>query len=99
MLLILSDEAVLDIEEAFLWYFEINPSIANQFQNLLLTELEHIQAYPENFQNRYKHVKVRFLSRFPYGVHYMISEINAIIVVGVFHTSKDPKNWFNRLTQ
>jgi len=25
VILILSDEAVLDIEEAFIWYFEINP--------------------------------------------------------------------------
>lgn len=97
MLLILSDEAVLDIEEAFLWYIEINPGIADQFENQLLTELEHIQAFSENFQTRYKNVKVRFLSKFPYGVHYITRETDIVLVVGVFHTSKDPKNWFDRI--
>jgi len=54
VILILSDEAVLDIEEAFIWYFEINPSIADKFENTLFTELEHIQTNSENFQTRYK---------------------------------------------
>jgi toxin ParE1/3/4 len=97
VILILSDEAVLDIEEAFLWYLEINPGIADKFENSLFTELEHIQSYSENFQARYKNIRVRFLSKFPYGVHYLIKDNETLLVVGVFHTSKDPKNWFDRI--
>lgn len=50
--LILSDEAVLDIEEAFLWYFEISPDIADKFEKKIFTVLEQIQSHPENFQTR-----------------------------------------------
>lgn len=94
--LILSDEAVLDIEEAFLWYFEINPVIADKFEKTIFTTLEHIHIYPEYFQTKYRNIRVRFLSKFPYGVHYLY-ENNKIIIVGVFHTSRDPKNWFDRI--
>lgn len=59
MILILSDEAVLDIEEAFLWYFEINPSLADKFENSMITELEHIQSYSESFQARYKKIVLK----------------------------------------
>jgi hypothetical protein len=51
---------------------------------------------PEAFQKRYKNIKIRFISRFPYGIHYIRIE-NVITVIGVFHTSRSPKNWSKRL--
>lgn len=93
--LILSDEAVLDIEEAFLWYLAIEPKLADDFETLLYTSFNDILSFPNSFQKRYKNVRVRFLERFPYGVHYLTQD-SSVIVVGVFHTSRNPKNWFNR---
>jgi len=85
------------LKKPFLWYFEINPIIADKFESSLFTELEHIQSSSENFQARYKNIKVRFLPKFPYGVHYFIKDSDTVLIVGVFHTSKDPKNWFDRI--
>lgn len=93
---ILSDEAVLDIEEAFLWYAKIDSNIADKFEANLHTIFKNIRLYPEGFQKRYKNVRVKFLKKFPYGVHYIMQN-NSIIVVGVFHTSRNPKNWLKRI--
>ena len=48
------------------------------------------------FQKKYKDIKIRFISRFPYGIHYTYND-NKIIVIAVFHTSRSPKNWSKRL--
>lgn len=94
--LILSDEAVLDIEEAFLWYAKIERNLANRFEVELYSVFDDLHLYPDSFQKRYKNIRVRFLKKFPYGVHYSVRK-NSIIVVGVFHVGKNPKNWFKRV--
>jgi len=58
--------------------------------------ISEIIRTPTAYQKRYKNVKVLFISRFPYGIHYIINPEN-IIIVGIFHTSRSPKNWSKRL--
>ena len=59
-------------------------------------EVEAILRNPDAFQKKYRNIKIRFISRFPYGIHYRF-EKNEIVVIGVFHTSRSPKNWSKRL--
>jgi hypothetical protein len=47
-------------------------------------------------KKRYKNLRIHFIKRFPYGIHYLFDG-NDIKVFGVFHTSRDPKNWSKRL--
>lgn len=90
-------EALLDIEEIILWYEEQRQGLSYDFELCLEAGVHEISRIPSSFQKRYKTVKIRFISRFPYGIHYIIEEKQNIII-GVFHTSRSPKNWEHRIS-
>jgi plasmid stabilization system protein ParE len=89
-------EALFDIEDIVLWYEEQRLGLSYDFELCLEAGIEEVLRNPEAFQKRYKSIKIRFISRFPYGIHYIFIE-NDITVIGVFHTSRSPKNWSKRL--
>jgi plasmid stabilization system protein ParE len=89
-------EALFDVEEIVLWYEEQRKGLSYDFELCLEVGIHEIQRNPAAFQKRYKSVKIRFIQRFPYGIHYIV-EKNKIIVLGVFHTSRSPNNWFKRI--
>lgn len=89
------EEALLDIESIILWYEEKRMGLSFDFELCLEVGIAEISRNPKAFQKRYKEVKILFISRFPYGIHYIFKD-NTIIVIGVFHTSQSPKNWKNR---
>ncbi|MCL6460697.1 hypothetical protein SAMN05444372_101233 [Flavobacterium micromati] len=89
-------EALLDIEETVLWYEEQRSGLSYDFELCLEAGLNKISRNPSSFQKRYKSVKILFISRFPYGIHYIIND-EKISIIGVFHTSRSPRNWEFRL--
>ncbi|WP_396157794.1 type II toxin-antitoxin system RelE/ParE family toxin [Flavobacterium sp.] len=89
-------EALFDIEYIVLWYEEQRVGLSYDFELCLEAGLAEVLRNPDNFQKRYKKVQVRFISRFPYGIHYVVKE-NTIVIIAVFHTSLSPKNWSKRL--
>lgn len=93
--LLLADTARLDIIEAFDWYNEIDSHLAESLEKYIETGLTTIQNNPNLFQKRYKKIRIHFIRRFPYGIHYFL-EGTTIRVIGFFHTSRDPKKWQKR---
>jgi plasmid stabilization system protein ParE len=89
-------ETLFDIEAVVIWYEEQRLGLSYDFELCLEAGIEEVLRNPEAFQKRYKQVKIRFISRFPFGIHYVIIE-NQITIIGVFHTSRSPKNWSKRL--
>ncbi|MCD0470294.1 type II toxin-antitoxin system RelE/ParE family toxin [Flavobacterium sp. JAS] len=89
-------EALFDVEDVVIWYEEQRIGLSYDFELCLEAGLNEISRNPNAFQKKYKNVKIRFISRFPYGIHYRF-EKDEIIVIGVFHTSRSPKNWSKRL--
>jgi len=89
-------ETLFDIEAVVIWYEEQRLGLSYDFELCLEAGIEEVLRDPEAFQKRYKQVKIRFISRFPFGIHYVIIE-NQITIIGVFHTSRSPKNWSKRL--
>jgi toxin ParE1/3/4 len=89
-------EALYDIEYIVLWYEEQRVGLSFDFELCLEAGLAEVVRNPENFQKRYKKVQIRFISRFPYGIHYVVKE-NTIVIIAVFHTSLSPKNWSKRV--
>lgn len=89
-------EALFDVEDVVIWYEEQRIGLSYDFELCLEAGLDEISRNPNAFQKKYKNVKIRFISRFPYGIHYRF-EKDEIIVIGVFHTSRSPKNWSKRL--
>ncbi|MBP6039163.1 MAG: type II toxin-antitoxin system RelE/ParE family toxin [Flavobacterium sp.] len=94
--LVFSKEALLDIEQITIWYEEQREGLSYDFELCLEDSMSQIFRNPELFQVRYKNVKVRFIKRFPYGIHYLIN-LDKIIVIGVFHTSRSPIDWSKKL--
>jgi plasmid stabilization system protein ParE len=90
-------EALFDVEDIVIWYEEQRIGLSYDFELCLEAGLDEISRNPDAFQKKYKNVKIRFISRFPYGIHYQL-EKDGIVVIGVFHTSRSPKNWNKRLT-
>jgi plasmid stabilization system protein ParE len=94
--LVFTQEALFDVEEIVFWYENQRLGLSFDFELCLEAQLEYLLKNPNSFQLKYKNVKIIFLKRFPYGVHYIV-EKNQIYVIGVFHTSKSPKNWTERI--
>ncbi len=92
----LTKEALLDFEDIILWYEDQREGLSYDFELCLEAGLSEISRTPLAFQKKYKNVKVVFIQRFPYGIHYIINP-DKIIVIGIFHTSRSPKNWSSRL--
>jgi plasmid stabilization system protein ParE len=90
-------EALFDIEDIVFWYESQRMGLSYDFELCLEVGIDEIIRNPEIFQKKYKNVKIRFISRFPYGIHYVFDG-NKIKVLGVFHTSRTPKNWSKRLS-
>jgi len=89
-------EALFDIEDIVLWYEDQRVGLSYDFELCLEAGIDTVLRNPEAFQKKYKNIKVRFLLRFPYGIHYRFQK-SEITVIGVFHTSRSPKSWSKRL--
>jgi hypothetical protein len=94
--LLISDESRLDILEAFSWYESRRPGLGRDFEIYIEAGLNLIAHSPFLSQKRYRNLRIHFINKFPYGIHYLIED-QTIKVFGVFHTSRDPANWQTRL--
>jgi len=93
--LLISDESRLDILDAFSWYESRRPGLGKDFELCLEAGLSQLKRDPLLFQKRYKNLRIYFIDRFPYGIHYLI-EADTIKVLAVFHTSRNPQRWIIR---
>ena len=89
-------EALFDIEDTALWYEEQREGLSYDFELCIEAGVDEITRMPSAFQKKYRHVKIYFIQRFPYGIHY-IDHGDRLVVIGVFHTSRSPKSWVKRL--
>lgn len=91
-----TEDALFDIEEITTWYEDQRKGLSYDFELCLEVGINEITRTPLAFQHRYKNVKILFINRFPYGIHYVLGK-DEIIVIGIFHTSRSPKNWKKRI--
>lgn len=92
-----SDESFLDIEDAIIWYETIRKGLSIDFELCLEVGIDEILNNPNNFQKRYSYVRIHFIKRFPYGIHFYILNDNLIRVIGIIHTSRSPIIWSERI--
>jgi len=86
--LIIKPGAELDITEALDWYeenTELSPELLTEIDEVLT----RIETNPDNFQKRYKDIRIVFTDRFRYGVHYTVED-KIVYVQAVLHTSRKP---------
>ncbi len=88
-------KALKEIEEAWQWYEKQRDGLGDDFVLCVEESLEKISREPELYPFVHKKIRRTLIRRFPYGILYFI-EKNMIVVVGVFHGSRNPKRWKDR---
>lgn len=90
--LVISDRAQLQIDKAAQWFFEQIPGLEIKFLLELDKAMDYIQKHPLKSQLRYRDVRIKFLKKFDFGIHYII-ENQTVFVLTVFHTSQNSEDW------
>lgn len=88
----ISEAAEQDTRESFLWYEEQKEDLGGEFELHFLSALELIRETPLIVQKRYKGIRIFFMRKFPYGIHFKVEQ-KTVTIIAVFHTSKNPTQW------
>ena len=87
-----------DIREAALWYNKRSKGLGKKFIDEVREKVRFIKQTPKAINVHYNNVRTAVLNVFPFMIHYTVDESNKIVIVSsVFHTSRDPELWENRI--
>ncbi|HEX3869730.1 MAG TPA: type II toxin-antitoxin system RelE/ParE family toxin [Pirellulales bacterium] len=89
-------EAEIEFNEAACWYEARRRNLGREFIAAVEETIDLIRARPELFRIVAPKVREAEMKRFPYSVIYHVKD-NEILIVGVFHGSRDPAQWRKRL--
>ena len=92
----ISEEAELDLEEAYQWYEKQVNQLGSEFIRMVDHQLALIQKNPFACPLIYRNIRRKLLPRFPYGLFYVVED-DLIFVVACFHVKRDPKQWKRRM--
>jgi plasmid stabilization system protein ParE len=90
--LVIRKRAENHLKEAYHWYEKQRTALGDEFLLCVEATLRAIENNPMLFQVRYKNIRCALIPRFPYGLFYFI-EGNKIVILSVFHLSRNPKLW------
>ena len=86
------DKALEEIDESYGYYEEQKTGLGDNFTKDVFKTIRYIQNFPLHFSifnKNYRQVKTE---KFSFLVVYEFEEItNTIIIISVFHTSRNPK--------
>ena len=91
----ISRAAVHDIEQAVSWYEKQRKGLGYELELCIEAGLRLLEREPVIFQEKYRNVRVKYIKRFPYSIHYLV-ESNSIKVIALFHMRQNPLKWDER---
>src|ERR1700679_797330 len=89
-------EAELDLAEGYAWYEKRRSGLGEEFLSSVDACLESIRRHPEMHTLVHETYRRALIRRFPFAIFYECAGAE-ITVYAVFHTSRDPEKWRNRL--
>ena len=89
-------EAELDVSEAYAWYDLRRPGLGEEFLTSIEATIERLCRQPLSCPVIHETYRRALLRRFPYVVFFEYDE-PVITIYGVFHTSREPAKWRQRL--
>lgn len=92
----ISDEAEIDLDKSYEYYYVDSPKVADTFFRGINLGLEKIQQNPNVFRYAHKDVKKYVIKKFPFVIYYQIVD-SIIQVIAIFHTSRNPEIWNDRI--
>lgn len=93
---VIAPEAEVDIAEAYVWYEGRRDGLGEEFLSSVDACLESIRRRPQMYPIVHEGYRRSLIRRFPYAVFHEPSEA-AVTIYAVFHTSRDPDKWRQRL--
>jgi len=94
---IISELASQDLKEIGLWYNEKVNGLGKRFTKEVRAKINFLIKHPLSCEIRYNEVRIALLKDFPYTIHYYYdSTDNILLVLGVYHTSRNPTIWEDR---
>ncbi len=94
--LILAPEAAQDLSEAYDWYESHRAGLGEEFLRCVEARIETILRHPRSCPFVHQTYRRGLVRRFPYGVFYE-HRGTRVTVYAVFHASRDPRKWRERL--
>jgi toxin ParE1/3/4 len=94
--LVFLDEAGAEFDEAAAWYEEKKAGLGVDFVARIQEALDRIASMPRVHPVIHENVRRAIAKKFPYIVYYEV-EADQIVVVPVFHSSRDPSAWNTRV--
>lgn len=85
--------AIDDARTARGWYEDQREGLGIEFQETLEAALIAIARFPELYPQVVNSVRRCLVGHFPYGIFYEIQSDDSIVVISIFHASRDPKVW------
>lgn len=89
--LILKSSAAIEIEEAIVYYVNINKTLAKKFEKEIRFCFFKISKSPESFQFRYKNIRIIWLKKFPFGIYYLYDS-NEVYIIAFWCDKEDIEN-------
>ena len=93
--LILRDEAEDELNGAIDWYEARAPGLGARFLAAIEAQFQAIRATPLVHAAIYRRTRKTKVRRFPYCVYYRV-HVGTVVVISVFHTSRNPAVWRRR---
>ena len=94
--LILAPEAEQDISEAYDWYEHRRPGLGEEFLSCVDACVQRICRSPELHAKIHDEYRRALVRRFPYVIFYEYGG-KTVTIYCVFHTSRNPGKWRERL--
>lgn len=92
--LFFSDDALLDMDESFIWYEQQKEGLGDEFLESIYKSTEKITSNPLVYQKQYKELRIKIVSRFPFRIFFIIDEYT-VVIQAVLRMSRNLKNDIN----
>ncbi|MEX0715222.1 MAG: type II toxin-antitoxin system RelE/ParE family toxin [Planctomycetaceae bacterium] len=97
--LVVAPEAEADIEAAYAWYEERRHGLGEDFLSSVDACIQQILRMPELHGKVHHDYRRALVRRFPFAVFYEFdADAEEVTIYCVFHTSRDPEKWRERLS-
>ena len=89
-------QARKELDEAVDWYERKRLGLGEELRACVHEVLDRISKFPQLHSLAYKDIRRTMVRRFPYAVLYRVKR-DRVVVIAVFHASRDPREWQRRV--